>query len=289
MKFNLESNMTKKILPSALLAAALSSVSMHAAAEPSFPEMDATPAQSEAPPARPEILATVNGVAIPMAYFDYMKQERMAQGQPDTPNLDRAVREALINAEVLSQEAVRQGFERDPALALHMELIRKEVLAKALIEDFVQKNPISDETIQAEFDKIKARSGDKEYHVRHILVDSEKEAKDIIAQLKKKADFESLAKEKSKDGSAAEGGDIGWTVPSNLVKEFADAMMALKPGEYSKSPVQTQFGWHVLKLDEVRDIEYPPFEEVKHDLLPRLQQEQLRKAIAGYRAQARIE
>jgi peptidyl-prolyl cis-trans isomerase C len=218
-----------------------------------------------------------------------MKQERTAQGQPETPQLMRAVREALINAEVLSQEAVKQGLDKDPAVTMRMQLVRKELLAKALIDDYLRKHPVSDEAIQAEFDKIKAKSGDKEYHVRHILVSSEKDAKAIIAKLKKKASFEKLAKESSKDSSAAQGGDIGWTVPSNLVKEFADAMLALKKGQFSSTPVQTQFGWHVIKLEDVRDIQFPPFEEVKRELMPRMQQDMMRKVIAGYRAEAKIE
>jgi peptidyl-prolyl cis-trans isomerase C len=281
--------MTKTPMPRGLLLTALLSFSGLSFAEPVATPAEATPSAQVVTAEKDEVLATVNGVPIPMVFLDFMKQERTAQGQPETPQLMRAVREALINAEVLSQEAVKQGLDKDPALAMRMQLIRKELLAKTLIDDYLRKHPVSDEAIQAEFDKIKAKSGDKEYHVRHILVSSDKDAKAIIAKLKKKASFEKLAKESSKDSSAAQGGDIGWTVPSNLVKEFADAMLALKKGQYSNTPVQTKFGWHVIKLEDVRDIEFPPFDEVKRELLPRMQQDMLRKAIAGYRAEAKIE
>jgi peptidyl-prolyl cis-trans isomerase C len=233
---------------------------------------------------------TVNGAAIPQARIDLLVKERISQGQPDTPELHKAITEDLVNRELLAQAAVKKGLDKNPDIAVEMDLAKQAILIRAYLQDYAKAHPISDDMVKAEYDKIKAALGDTEYHVRHILVPTEAEAKDIIAQLKKGVKFEKLAKEKSKDaGSKPNGGDLNWITPANVVKPFADAMVKLKKGEYTKEPVQTQFGWHVIKLEDERAVKAPPLEQVKPQLTQRLQKEMIAAAVSELRAKAKIE
>lgn len=249
----------------------------------------ASPAATSATDASKPV-AVVNGVAIPQSQYNLLKQERVTQGQPDNENTAAALRESLINAEILAQQATKQGLDKDPAMQARFALVKTEILAKAYLASYVQSHPISEADLKAEYDKVKAKMGNKEYEVGHILVSSEAEAKEVIAQLNsKKAKFEDLAKKKSKDSSAAKGGLIGWAAPGNLVKEFSDAMMQLKKGEYTKTPVQTKFGWHVIRVNNIRDLKLPPFDEVKDQLRGEMEQQMVKKAIADLRATAKVE
>jgi peptidyl-prolyl cis-trans isomerase C len=233
--------------------------------------------------------ALVNGVSIPQARIDMRVKAAAAQGQPDSPELRKAIREDMINVEVMAQEAAKLGLDKNPDVAQQIELARQQVLAGAFVQDYAKKNPVEEDTLKQEYDRLKTKLGSKEYKARHILVATEKEAKDIIAQLGKKAKFEKLA-EKSKDaGSAQQGGELGWTVPSSYVPEFANAMLNLKKGEYTKEPVQSQFGWHVIRLDDTRDLKVPSFDEIKPQLQQRLQQQSVKKALDDLRAKAKIE
>lgn len=233
--------------------------------------------------------ALVNGVSIPQARIDLRIKAAEAQGQPDSPELRKAVRDDMINLEVMAQEAVKLGLDKQPEAVQQLELARQSVLVGAFVQDYAKKNPIGDDQLKQEYDKLKARLGTKEYNARHILVETEAEAKDIIGQLGKKAKFEKLA-EKSKDaGSAQQGGALGWSVPSNFVPPFANALGNLKKGEYTKEPVQSQFGWHVIRLDDVRDLKVPPYDELKPQLQQRLQQKLIQKAITDLRAKSKIE
>ncbi|MGV7206464.1 peptidylprolyl isomerase [Oxalobacteraceae bacterium A2-2] len=232
-----------------------------------------------AAPAFAQNVATVNGKAIPAAKLDQMVKQVVAQGQQtDTPQLREAVKKELIAREVLIQEADKQGFGNKPEVKAALENTRQSIIINAMLADYVKKNPVKDADIKAEYDKYKAQAGDKEYHARHILVATEQEAKDIIAKLKAGGKFEELAKV-SKDGSANNGGDLGWTSPTRLVKPFADAMVALKNGEITQTPVKTEFGYHVIKLEESRATKFPSFEEAKPQIAEMLQQ----KKIAAYR------
>lgn len=233
--------------------------------------------------------AMVNGVSIPQSRVDLRVKNIEAQGQPDSPDLRKAVREDLINLEVMAQEALKLGLDKQPEVAQQIEIARQSVLVGAFVQDYAKKNPISDDQLRQEYEGLKARLGNKEYSARHILVENEAEAKDIIAQLGKKAKFEKLAEKSIDAGSAQQGGALGWSVPSNFVPPFANALAALKKGEYTKEPVQTQFGWHVIKLDDVRDLKVPPFEEMKPQLLQRMQQRMVQKAISELRAKSKIE
>ncbi|WP_435628580.1 peptidylprolyl isomerase [Candidatus Ferrigenium straubiae] len=233
--------------------------------------------------------AMVNGVSIPQARIDLRVKAAAAQGQPDSPELRKAIREDMINVELMAQEAAKLGLDKNTDTVQQIELARQSVLAGAFVQDYAKNHPISDDQLKQEYDKLKAKLGNKEYNVRHILVDTEAEAKDIIAQLGKKAKFEKLAAKSKDAGSAQRGGELGWAVPGNFVPEFANAMLNLKKGEYTKEPVQSQFGWHVVKLEDTRDLKAPPFEEVKPQLQQRLQQQSVKKAIDDLRTKAKIE
>lgn len=233
--------------------------------------------------------AMVNGVSIPQARVDMRAKAATAQGQADSPELRKAIREDLINIEVVAQEAVKLGLNKDPDVIQQIELNKQQVLAGAFLQDYAKSHPIGEDQIKQEYDKLKTKMGDKEYNVRHILVETEAEAKDIIAQLGKKTKFEKLA-EKSKDaGSAQRGGELGWAVPGNYVPEFANAILNLKKGEYTKQPVKSQFGWHVIRLEDIRDMKAPPFDNIKPQMLQRLQQQSIQKAISDLRAKAKVE
>lgn len=234
--------------------------------------------------------AVVNGISIPQARIDLRVKAAAAQGQPDSPDLRKAIREDMINLEVISQEAKKKGLDKNTDVIEQTELARESVLVGAYVQDYAKSHPISDDQLNQEYEKLKTNLGTKEYKVSHILVDSEDEAKAIIKQLGKKGNFEKIAKEKSKDaGSAEKGGSLGWAVPSNFVPPFANAMLSLKKGTYTKEPVKTQFGWHVIKMDDERNLKMPSFEELKPQIQQRLQQQQIQDMIADLRSKAKIE
>ena len=234
--------------------------------------------------------ATVNGISIPQARIDLRVKAAAAQGQPDSPELRKAIREDMINLEVISQEAKKQGLDKNTDVIEQTALAKESVLVGAYVQDYVKSHPLSDDQLKQEYEKLKTNLGTKEYKVSHILVDSEDEAKAIIKQLDKKGNFEKIAKEKSKDaGSAEKGGSLGWAVPTNFVPPFANAMLSLKKGTYTKDPVKTQFGWHVIKLDDERSLKIPSFEELKPQIQQRLQQQAIQDFIADLRSKAKIE
>jgi peptidyl-prolyl cis-trans isomerase C len=233
----------------------------------------------------------VNGIGIPQARIDFrIKAATTTQGQVDTPELRKAVKEDIINLEVLAQEATRLGMDKDSDVTQQIDIARESVLAGAFVQSNMKTFASTDEQLQKEYDKIKGSVGGKEYNARHILVETEAEAKAIIVQLGKKGKFDKLAAEKSKDsGSAEHGGSLGWTVPSSFVPPFAAALANLKKGEYTKEPVKSDFGWHVIKLDDIRDLKMPTFEELKPQIVQRLQQQSVQDTIAALRAKAKID
>jgi peptidyl-prolyl cis-trans isomerase C len=234
--------------------------------------------------------ALVNGVSIPQSRLELRVKAATSQGQADGPELRKAIREDMINLEILAQEAAKAGLDKNSEVVQQTELARQSVLASAFVQDYAKNHPVSEDQLKQEYDKLKANLGKNEYNARHILVETEAEAKGIIAQLGKKGNFEKIAKAKSKDdGSAARGGSLGWAVPNNFVPPFANALTSLKKGSYTKEPVQSQFGWHVIKLDDVRDLTVPPFEEVKAQIQQRLQQQAIQGIINDLRSKAKIE
>lgn len=264
-----------------VLSAAISLVSLSApAAESSGKESDSN-----------KPLAVVNGVALPQVFANFVRQGRMNRNSPPEALTDDAVRESVVTAELMSQEAVRKGLDKNPTLLAAIEFQRKEILSQALIEEFVRSHPLSEAVIKAEYDNAKSKAGDTEFRPRHILLNSEKDARTVIAKLaaSKRIKFEDLAKKESKDSSSGNGGDLGWVLPANLVPEFADAMVKMKKGEVSKTPVQSRFGWHVIRLDDTRKLDFPEYDKLKARIASQMRQLQLRKFVQELRASAKIE
>lgn len=234
-------------------------------------------------------IATVNSAPISQARFNFLLQQSQQQGQPDSPEVRKNLREKLIVEEIVAQEAIKKGMDKQADVITQIDLARHTILIRAYLQDFIKNNPLGDDVLKAEYEKIKSQMGDKEYHARHILVEKEAEAKDIIARLKKGEKFEKLA-EKSKDpGSKAKGGDLGWAAPANFVPEFSAAMTKLQKGQYTTEAVKSKFGWHIIKLEDSRAMQAPPFDEVKQNLRQRAQQQQIDKMISDLRAKAKVE
>lgn len=232
-----------------------------------------------AAPAFAQNVATVNGKPIPAAKVDQIVKQVVAQGkQADSPQLREAIKKDLINREVMIQEADRQGVANRPDVKMALDNARQSIVINAMLQDYVKKNPVKDADIKAEYDKYKSQVGDKEYHARHILVATEEEAKAIIVKLKAGGKFEELAKQ-SKDGSAANGGDLDWASAASYVPEFSAAMIKLSKGQITETPVKTQFGYHVIKLEDTRAAKVPSFDEVKQQVAESIQQRRL----AAYR------
>jgi peptidyl-prolyl cis-trans isomerase C len=235
-------------------------------------------------------IAVVNGTPVPTARADALVTELVKQGQQDTPELQKLVREELINREVLAQEAAREGITRQPDVKAQLAVAQQSVIVRALIQNYIEKNPVTDAELKARYDSLASQFGGKEYHLHHILVDNEQQAKDLIAKIKAGGDFEALAKQYSKDpGSAPQGGDLSWSDPKAYVPEFADAALKLKKGEMTDVPVQTKFGWHIIRLDDTRAVQPPPLADVKDQLSKQLEQEKLQQWEQALRAQSKIQ
>lgn len=261
-----------------LLAASLTLLSSAVAfAAPPAPAKDAA-----------KSVATVNGKAIPQSRADVLLASQFAQGQPDNPKLREAVKEDLIRRELLAQEAEKKGFEKKPEVQAQMAMARQQVLIAAYLEDYVKAHPITDDMVAKEYETIRKSLGDHEYKVRHILVEVEDEAKAIIDKLKKGERFEDLAKQSKDPGSKDKGGDLGWANPAGFVKPFADALTKLEKGKYTATPVKTDFGYHVIKLDDSRALKAPTFDEVKAQLKQRIEKQRVDHHVAELRAKATI-
>jgi peptidyl-prolyl cis-trans isomerase C len=248
----------------------------------------AAPAKAAAKGAATRVV--VNGVTIPQARFDAMNKELTQQGQPDTPERHAAVKEELVNREVLSQAAQKRGLDKTADVQAQMDMARQAVLVRALFESEIKANPITDDMLKAQYEQFKGSMGTNEYKVRHILVDKEDEAKAIIAELNRGGDFAKLAKEKSKDpGSKDNGGDLDWGPSARYVKPFADAVQATPKGSTTAAPVKTDFGYHVIRVDDVRPLKVPTYDEVKEQFRQRAQQAQIQKMLADLRSKAKVE
>jgi peptidyl-prolyl cis-trans isomerase C len=232
---------------------------------------------------------TVNGVAISQTLADLFISEQKAQGAPDSPELKKAVREELIRRELLIQEAKKAGLDKKPEVAAQAEAARQAFFVRAYVQDYVKKNPISDAQLKTQYEAIKNQLGNTEYKTRHILVKNEDDAKAIIANLKKGAKFEELAKQSVDPGSKDNGGDLGWASAGNFVKPFSDGLTSLSKGKFTEVPVKTEFGYHVILLEDSRPLSVPPFEEIKPRLLQQAQSQQINKLVDGLRAKAKID
>lgn len=227
-------------------------------------------------PAFAQNAAVVNGKPIPSSRVDAFVKQVVAQGQqPDSPQLREAIKQDLIAREVMMQAAVKNGFDKSDAVKQQLEQVRQNIVVSAMMREQIKKSPVSDAEIKAAYDKFKAETGDKEYHVRHILTENEADAKAVIAKLKGGAKFEELAKTSKDSGSANTGGDLDWAVPSAFPKPFSDAFVGLQKGAVTQNPVQTPNGWHVIKLDDTRPVKMPSLEELKPQIVERLEQVKL--------------
>lgn len=243
-------------------------------------------------PAFAQNIATVNGKAITQKDMDQFVKLLVSQGATDSPELREQVKEEMINRQVFVQAAESSGVSKQGEVQSELELARQGILVRALMADYLTKHPVTDAQVKAEYDKVKkSQDGQSEYKVRHILVEDEKVANDILAQLQKdKSKFDDLAKKNSKDpGSAQRGGDLGWAPPSNYVKPFADAVTALKKGALVDKPVQTQFGWHIIMVEDTRPVEFPPVDQVKPQIEEMLRQQTLAKYQEELRGKAKIQ
>lgn len=232
-------------------------------------------------------VAIVNGKPIPTSRVDALAQQVARTGRQLPAE---QLREIAITREIFVQAAQAQGLDTTEEFKNQLELSRQQILIQELIADFQKKNPVSDAEAKAEYDKFAAANAGKEYRARHILVKDEAQAKNLIAQLKKGSKFEALAKKFSKDpGSGANGGDLDWANPNNYVKEFSEALVALGKGKTTDKPVKTQFGYHIIRLDDVRDSQLPKFEDVKGQIAQQLQQQKLGKFQEELRTKAKVE
>lgn len=232
----------------------------------------------------------VNGVTIPQARLDFLVNNSTTRGQPDSPELRDRIKENLITREVLAQESAKKGFDKKPDVLMQIALQRQEVLIDALLQDYVKAHPITEDAMKKEYEQVKAKSSNKEYKAHHILVETEDEAKQIIAQLKNGGNFEKIAADKSKDtGSKGHGGGLDWSLANRYVPPFAQALAKLKKGQTADAPVQTQFGWHVIRLDDVRPAKFPTFEQAKPQIQQEMQKQEVNKLITDLRAKAKVE
>jgi peptidyl-prolyl cis-trans isomerase C len=238
--------------------------------------------------AQSKAFATVNGQPIPQSVYDAFLSEQKAQGTPDNADLQSAVKEELIRREILAQEAKKKGLDKKGTVPGQIELAKQAVLIRAYLADYVKAHPINEDQLKAEYEGIKASLGTTEYKARHILVDKEDDAKAIIAKMEKGEKLADLAKQSKDPGSKDKGGELGWSSPSTYVKPFGEALVKLKKGEYTKTPVKSDFGYHVIQLDDSRPMTPPPYEQVKQQLQQRASQQQIEQLVKELRAKAKV-
>ncbi|MDW8467704.1 MAG: peptidylprolyl isomerase [Burkholderiales bacterium] len=275
----------KKLVTAAALAAC---APLAAAQTPAKPQP--LPTKEAAKPAPTGPLATVNGVAIPRQRAEMLAQQRIAQGAADSEQLRAMIREELINRELILQEANRSGFAKRADVQQEAEFVRQSVIVQAYLRDWVRQHPVTDAEVQKEYERVKQQTGTTEYRARHILVGSEDEAKKLLAELRGGAKFEDLAAKHSLDeGTRVRGGDLDWSVPATFDREFANAMVKLEKGATTSAPVRTRFGFHIIRLDDVRPVNFPPLAQVRPQIEQRLVQQKVETLVREMRAKAKIE
>ncbi|RYF19245.1 MAG: peptidylprolyl isomerase [Comamonadaceae bacterium] len=241
-------------------------------------------------PAAAQNVAIVNGKAVPKARVDMLSQQLAKAGRPVDPTMQSQLKDEVIAREIFMQEAQKRGLDATDDFKAQIELARQTILIRELFADYQQKNPVTDAEIKAEYDKFVSANGGKEFKARHILVENEDQAKKIIGDLKKGQKFEDIAKKQSKDaGSGANGGDLDWATAASYVPEFAEAMVKLKKGELTQAPVKSQFGWHVIRVDDIREAQLPKLEEVRPQIAQQLQQQKLAQFQENLRKSAKVE
>ncbi len=241
-------------------------------------------------------IAIVNGMPISQARLDYVVKAQVGQGQKDDENLRKGVKDALIMREILSQEAIKKGLDKNPEYVTQMEMAKQEFLIRAYFDEFIKENPVTDDEMKGEYERVKkeqiANSPGMEYKARHILIKNEKQAKAALAEINKTKgkNFAAVAKKRSEDnGSKSEGGELDWSDGTNFVKEFGDVLPTLGKGEYTKQLVKTQYGYHIIMMDDIRDVQFPDFEDVKERLYQQMLTQKRDAAIAKLRETAKVE
>lgn len=273
----------------ASLAALCCTLSLYLAAPSAYAQNAADSANKTAARGKMPAVPTVNGKQLPKPLIDAAVAAAIERGQPDSAELRQGIYDNLVTLELLDQAAQKAGMDKRSEVAAQIQLARATTLANAYVANYVKNHPISDAVIQREYDKARSQAAnEKEYRARHILVDSREQAQKIIDKLKKGDKFEELAKESKDEGSKASGGELGWVSPKGLVKPFAEAMVALKKGEITQTPVKTDFGYHVIELEDIRDVQIPSLEAVKAQFQRELQQRQVSELIAQLRKNATI-
>jgi peptidyl-prolyl cis-trans isomerase C len=243
-----------------------------------------------APWALAQNVAIINGKAVPLSRVEALAQQVAASGRPVDDQVRAQLKEEVVLREIFMQEAQKRGIGATEDFKTQMELARQTIMIRTLFADYQKKNPITDAAIQAEYDKFVAANGGKEYRARHILVETEDEAKAIVKSIKGGAKFEDIAKKSSKDpGSGANGGDLDWAAAASYVTEFSEAMVKLDKGQMTDAPVKSQFGWHVVRVDDVRQAQLPKLEDIKPQVLQQMQQQQLSEYQRGLREKAKVE
>lgn len=274
-----------KHMLSALTLATLTAFAAPAMAQQKAKDKPAAPAAASS---EGGVLVTVNGKGIPQGRADVMIKNQLAQGQQDGEQLRTAVREELIRREVLTQAATAKGLDKNASLMNQAELAKQAVLIQAYLQDYMRTHPVSEDAIKAEYEKIKVGLGNKEYKARHILVKTEEKAKEIIGKLQAGEKFEDLAKDSEDPGSKDRGGDLGWSAPAQYVKPFSDALVKLEKGKFTPQPIRSDFGYHVIKLEDVRDLKLPSYEEAKPQIAQRLEQQTIATHVNDLRQKASI-
>jgi len=248
------------------------------------------PAKKEAAKKDSANIAKVNGVAVPRARQDLLMQQQGQRGMPDNDQTRAMVRDELINREVLYQEAQKTGVGKKPEVQAQVDMARQEVVVSAYVREWARTHPVTDADVQKEYDRAKSQTGEKEYRARHILVETEEQAKGLIDELKKGGKFDELATKNSKDpGSATRGGDLDWNVPGTYDKQFADALVKLEKGKYTDTPVRTRFGYHIIMLEDVRPVKFPALNEVRQRLNQQITQNRIEELVKSLRAKAKVE
>lgn len=235
-------------------------------------------------------VAIVNGKAVPMSRVDALSQQVAKSGRPVTPEIQQQIKDEVVTREIFLQEAQKLGLDATEDYRIQMDLARQTILIRELFANYQKTHPVTDADAKAEYDKFVAANSGKEYRARHILVEKSEQATAILAQLKKGGKFDEIAKKSSKDpGSGANGGDLDWAPAGNYVAEFSEAMVKLKKGETTQTPVKSQFGYHIIRLDDVRDAQLPKFEDVKPQITQQLQQQKLATFQQDLRGKAKVE
>ena len=243
-----------------------------------------------AAPAFAQNIAVVNGKAVPTARLNALKAQIEKSGRPVTDDMLGQLKDEIIAREIFMQEAKKRGLDASDEYKAQLELARQTILIRELFADFQKKNPVTDAEVQAEYDKFAAANGGKEYRARHILVETEEQAKALIAEIKKSGKFEELAKKHSKDpGSGANGGDLDWAAANSYVPEFSGAMVKLDKGQMADEPVKSQFGFHIIRVDDVREAQLPKLDEVKPQIAQQLQQQKMGKFQEDLRSKAKVQ